>query len=156
MYNVYSMSYEQEQTEYREQLEKINSRISELERAFMQNPSLRISSNGGFYGNTQEEYLKLILQKHYGDFNTSGDSVYMLEYKLCKHKKKELEYKLKESKTDRNIIKTLDFIDGITPRHVSGRVYEVKDGDGCGTFCLWFLVVDAIIVFLYYIISGRS
>lgn len=78
----------------------------------------------------------------------------MLEYKLCKYRKKELEYKLKESKTDRNVLKTLDFIDSITPRHVSGRVYEVKNGDGCGTFCLWFLVIDAIIVFLYYIISG--
>ena len=150
------MSYEQEQAEYKEQLKTISSRISELEHAFMQNPSLKISANGGFTGNAQEEYLKLILQRQYGDFNTNGDSILMLEYKLCQHKKKELEYKLKETKTDRNIIKTLDFIDGITPRHVSGRVYEVKDGDGCGMFCLWFIVIDAIIIFLWYIISGGN
>ena len=124
------MSYEQEQAEYREQLKIISSRISELEHAFKQYPSLKISANEGFIGNTQEEYLKLILKRQYGDSNTDGNSVFMLEYKLCQHKKKEIEYKLKETKTYRTIIKTLNFVDGITPRHISGRIYKVKDGDG--------------------------
>ena len=119
-----------------------------------QYPSLKISANEGFIGNTQEEYLKLILKRQYGDSYTDGNSVFMLEYKLCQHKKKEIEYKLKETKTYRTIIKTLNFVDGITPRHISGRIYKVKDGDGCGMFCLWFIVIDAIIVFLWHIISG--
>lgn len=72
------MSYKQEQKEFQEQLRKINSRISDLENVFIQNPRLRFSSNGGFIGNTQEEYLKLILRDRYGDYNTSGDSVYLL------------------------------------------------------------------------------
>lgn len=139
------MSYEQEQAEYKKQLDKVVKRIEELDNAFAKHPYLKFSSNRSFGGNIQEEYLKVILQQNYGDYNTSNDSVYMLEYKLCQ---------LKESKTDRNVLKVLDYIDGITPKHVSGRVYEVKDGKGCGTFCLWFIIIDAIIVFLYYLISG--
>lgn len=148
------MSYEQEQAEYKKQLDKVVKRIEELDNAFAKHPYLKFSSNRSFGGNIQEEYLKVILQQNYGDYNTSNDSVYMLEYKLCQHKKRDLEIKLKESKTDRNVLKVLDYIDGITPKHVSGRVYEVKDGKGCGTFCLWFIIIDAIIMFLYYLISG--
>ena len=44
----------------------------------------------------------------------------------------------------------------IIPQHVSGRVYKVENGDGCGMFCLWFIVIDVIIVFLWYIISGGN
>ena len=150
------MSYEQEQAKYKEQLDKVIRRIEELDNAFAKHPDLKYSSNRGFRGNLQEEYLKMILQQNYGDYNTHNDSVYMLEYKLCQYEKSNLVIKLNESKTDRNISKTLDFIDGIIPRHVSGRVYEVKDGDGCATFCLWFFIIDAIIVFLYFLISGGN
>lgn len=147
------MNFEQEQAEYRKQLEEVTERLIELENAFIKYPKLKFSPNGGI-GNVQEEYLKMILQQKYGDFSTSGDSVFMLEYKLCIHRQRDLEIKLKESKTDRNILKTLNYIDGIIPEHVSGRVYKV--GDGCGTFCLWFIIIDAIGLFLWYLISGGN
>lgn len=157
------MSYEQEQAEYRKQLEKIEKRIKELDSVFREYPNLKFSDRkfGGreynvFDLNLNEEYLRSILRDNYGDVSTWDDSVLMLEYKLCKHKKRELEFKLKESKTDRRVYKTLDFIDGIIPRHVSGGKYYVKDGDGCAIFYLWLLVVGAIILFIWYIISEAS
>ena len=151
------MSYEQEQAEYKEQLDKVIKRIKELDNIFAKHPALKYKySSNRDRCNSQEEYLKIILQSNYGDYNTYNDSVYMLEYRLCQHKKSDLEMKLNESKSDRNISKALDYIDGITPKHVSGRVYEVKDGDGCATFCLWFIIIDAIVVFLYYLISGGN
>ena len=33
-------------------------------------------------------------------------------------------------------------------------VYKVENGDGCGMFCIWFLIIDAFIILLYWIISG--
>lgn len=66
----------------------------------------------------------------------------------------ELQSKLKESKTSRKISNTLEYIGSITPQHVGGRVYKVENGDGCGMFCIWFLIIDAFIILLYWIISG--
>ena len=77
-----------------------------------------------------------------------------MEYKLCAHRKAELEGKLEQSKFERGATKTLDYIAGITPQHVSGRMYKVEDGDGCGKFCLWFIIIDALIVFIWFLISG--
>ena len=61
-----------------------------------------------------------------------------------------------KSKIHRVIVteSNIDYIGSITPQHVSGRVYKVENGDGCGKFCLWFLIIDAFIIFLYWIISG--
>ena len=147
------MSYEQEQKQYREQLDKVNARIKILESLFLNAPHLKRR-----YGlnrvSAQEEYLMMILKHNYGDYSVSDDSIYMLEYKLCQYQKKELEYKLRESRTERNVSKTFDFIDGIIPRHVHGRIYEVKDKDGCGTFSLYFLIIGAIITFIISLFNG--
>ena len=32
-----------------------------------------------------------------------------------------------------------------------GRVYKVENGDGCGMFCLWFMIIDAIIIGIIYL-----
>ena len=53
-----------------------------------------------------------------------------------------------------NIGKTAEYIASITPQHVSGRVYKVENGDGCGMFCLWFIIINAIIVLIIYLTSG--
>ena len=50
-----------------------------------------------------------------------------------------------------NIGKTAEYLASITPQHVSGRVYKVENGDGCGMFCLWFMIIDAIIVGIIYL-----
>ena len=109
-------------------------------------------------GQRLDEYKRIqyerILQYKYNDYDTSNWSTLYLEYKIFKNKKDELMYKLTESKTQRNISKTVNYIGSITPQHVSGRVYKVENGDGCATFCIWFLIIDALLIFLYYIISG--
>lgn len=148
------MSYETDQIEYKKQLDAINSRIKDLDTLFSKSPNLKFTSYRPFSENTQEEYYKIILRNKYGDFSTQNDSLLMVEYKICQYRKKELEYKLKETKTSRNLCKTIDYLDGITPRHVSGRVYEVKDGDGCGMFCLWFMIIDGIILLIIYLFGG--
>ena len=50
-----------------------------------------------------------------------------------------------------NIGKTAEYLASITPQHVSGKVYKVENGDGCGMFCLWFMIIDAIIVGIIYL-----
>ena len=77
-----------------------------------------------------------------------------VEYKLLEHEKKDIEYKLKETKNQRRANKTLEYLENITPQHVSGRVYKVNDGDAFGTFCLWFCIIGTVIVLIYVLISG--
>lgn len=144
------MGYEEEQADYRKQLMAVDERIKMLDELFEMQPSLKKSAHNIFDISPEEEYYKIILRDKFYDTDTNGDSSLMLEYKLCKHMKDELEFKLSETKASRNVLKALNFIEGITPQHVSGRIYEVKDGDGCGTFCLWFMLVDVIIVLLLY------
>lgn len=157
------MNYEEEQAEYKKQHEQISRRLLILEEMFNENPNLRFRSSlysskiyrvDDRYENARRDVLEAILRNQYGDFSSSfGDSELMLEYKLCIHRKKFLELKIKESKADRKVQKTFDYIDGIIPEHVSGRVYKVKDGDGCAKFCLWFMIIDAIIIFLWWLVT---
>ena len=150
------MSYENEQIEFQKELEQIKARYEVLHEYFELYPNEKNKGIGST--NVVDDYKRMqyekILQCKYNDYDTYGWSSLYLEYKICKYRKNELEYNLKESKTHRNISKTVDFIGSITPQHVSGRLYKVENGDGCGTFCLWFLIIDAIIIFLYFIISG--
>lgn len=162
------MSYESERLELKKELEETNARLDALEKYFELNPQekFRYSSTGvpSNYSKTilsrnrLDEYKRIqyerILQYKYNDYDTSNWSTLYLEYKIFKNKKDELMYKLTESKTQRNISKTVNYIGSITPQHVSGRVYKVENGDGCATFCIWFLIIDALLIFLYYIISG--
>ena len=149
------MSYESEQIEFQKELEQIRARFEALDKYFELHPE---EKKKGFGSSSFGDYTRMqyeqILQRKYNDYDIYGWSTLYLEYKICRYRKNELEYNLKESKTHRNISKTVDFIGSITPQHVSGRVYKVENGDGCGTFCFWFLIIDAFIIFLYWIISG--
>lgn len=139
------MSYTTEQLEYKKQLEQVNKTLNELNTLLSQHPELKTDYSDNL--TPQKAYYKSILNSH--GISTWYDSELMLESKILTLKKKELEYKLKESKLSRNI----DKISNMIPQHVSGRVYAVKDGDGCGLFCLLFVIIDAIIVFIIYLFS---
>lgn len=171
------MSYENEQEQFAKELERVKSRFETLDNYFKQNPSEKEKRSypyGSDYGSNRidrllsgaderllfaaedykrQQYVRFLAAK-YNDYGNYNYSALYLEYKICKYRMAELQSKLKESKTSRNISKTVDFIGSIIPQHVSGRVYKVENGDGCGLFCLWFMIIDALIVFLYWIISG--
>ena len=139
------MSYTTEQLEYQKQLDQVNKKLNELNALLSQHPELKTDYSNNF--SPEKAYYQSILSSH--GISTWGDSELMLESKILTLKKSELEYRLKESKFSRNIGKISDII----PQHVSGRVYSVKDGDGCGLFCLLFLIVDGIICFIIYLFS---
>ena len=80
------------------------------------------------------------------------------DYRRKTARKKELERLLSQTSAERtkdniknNIGKTAEYLASITPQHVSGRVYKVENGDGCGMFCLWFMIIDAIIIGIIYL-----
>lgn len=84
-------------------------------------------------------------------------------YRNKKYRKRELQRLLAQTPTERtkeniknNIEKAAGYMASITPQHVSGRVYKVENGDGCGTFCLWFVLIDAIILLIYFLVSEAS
>lgn len=152
------MSYESDQIQYQKELEQIKDRLEILDKYFVIHPYEKKKDFArneylGDYDCTRIQYEQ-ILQRKYNDFDTCGWSVCYLEYKICLHRKYELEYKLKESKSHRNISKTINFLESITPQHVSGRVYKVENGDGCSMFCLWFVIIDAIIFFIIFLFLG--
>lgn len=97
-----------------------------------------------------------ILKKKYSYYGHYNYSTLYLEFLIFSFRKSELENKLDQSKVGRSVEKTMDFIVGITPQHVSGRIYKVEDGDGCAKFCLWFVIIDSALLFLYWLISGGN
>lgn len=156
------MSYEAEQEQFAKEFERVKSRFEALDNYFKQNPSEKEKQGGYILGSDsivenykRQQYEQILIQKYFDSINYNCSTLY-LEYKICKYRMAELQSKLKESKTSRNISKTVAYIGSITPQHVSGRVYKVENGDGCGMFCLWFLIIDAFIIFLYWIISGGN
>ena len=158
--NTKYMSYEAEQEQFAKELESVKSRFEDLDNYFKQNPSEKEKRSGYSFGSDsvvenyqRQQYERILIEKYFDSDNYNCSTLY-LEYKICKYRMAELQAKLKESETSRNISKTVDYIGSITPQHVSGRVYKVENGDGCGKFCLWFLIIDAFIIFLYWIISG--
>ena len=158
------MTYEQEQAQYQAQLNKIKAQMTELEEIINNSPETiythhnhRKSHIHDIFRQREQEQERMILQmmlrEKYGDYS-SENSVLKLRYKLLEHEKKDIEYKLKETKNQRRANKTLEYLENITPQHVSGRVYKVNDGDAFGTFCLWFCIIGTVIVLIYVLISG--
>lgn len=150
------MTYEQEQIKYAEELKQVSNELKGLEY---------------FFADPNQTNIKIIeCYKRYNPFkyNTVSEldieSFRLLlekEYEKQKARKKELERLLSQTSAERakdniknNIGKTAEYFASITPQHVSGRVYKVENGDGCGTFCLWFMIIDAIIILLYWLILG--
>lgn len=152
------MSYESEQKQYAEELEKLTERYEELKQFFADNPDQKENKTSYLSFNSTRDYGRMqyeqILEKKYYYYDHRKYSTLYLEFLILAFRTSELESKLNQSKLGRGVEKTADFIGGITPQHVSGRIYKVEDGDGCAKFCLWFIIIDAAIVFLYWLISG--
>lgn len=150
------MSYELEQKQYAEELEKLTERYEDLKQFFSDNPDQK--ENKTPYLNRSKDFGRMqyeqILEKKYNYYDHHKYSTLYLEFLILAFRTSELENKLKQSKVGRSVEKTADFIGGITPQHVSGRIYKVEDGDGCSKFCLCFIIIDAVIIFLYWLISG--
>jgi len=153
------MSYEQDNIKMKKELEILEPRFQVLKKYFDENPNAK-RKQVGFGGGrgvtssledsvTRTQYER-ILQNKYFHYPSWDESTLYLEYKIIAFRIADIKSKLNESKSQRNISKTMDYIGSITPQHVSGRIYKVENGDGCGTFCLWFVVVDAIIIFLLW------
>jgi hypothetical protein len=154
------MTYEEEQLKYAEELKTITSELRGLEDLFF-DPSLVDEKVWELYKqmNPLEEKYQLSSsqyekQKKIHRFKLLLES----DYHKKRSRKQELERLLSQSQAERTkdnvkngLGKTAEFMASITPQHVSGRVYRIENGSGCGTFCLWFLIIDAIIVFIIYL-----
>jgi len=142
------MGYEEDNTKMRTELSVLEKEYERLDRYFKVNPGAKTSRNEGYFERLKYEE---ILRKEYNEYNTLNDSILYMQFKIIKYRINHLKYSLNQSKTQRAISKSADFMGSITPQHVSGRVYKVENGDGCGTFCIWFIIIDAIIVFILYL-----
>lgn len=151
------MTYEDEQIKYAEELKEITFAISRLDEIFEDssktdvkileyykqlNPS-RFQFSSSFEIHQQISLFRNLLEE---------------DYRRKTARKKELERLLSQTSAERtkdniknNIGKTAEYLASITPQHVSGRVYKVENGDGCGMFCLWFMIIDAIIIGIIYL-----
>lgn len=155
------MTYEEEQIKYAEELQRITKELKGLDEIFM--------DSDHSYAKIMELYQQLNpydskclfvseyeMQQKINRFKQILED----EYSNKKYRKRELERLLAQTPAERakenmrnTIGKAAGYMASITPQHVSGRVYKVENGDGCGTFCLWFCIIDAIIVFIYWLIS---
>lgn len=154
------MTFEEEQLKYAEELKQVSSELKGLEEIFS-DPALVDAKIWEIYKqvNPLEMRYQLSTTK-YQILQKIQTFKQLLEsdYRKKRSRKKELERLLSQTPAERtkenvknNIGKTADYIASITPQHVSGRVYRVENGDGCGKFCLWFMIIDALIVLIFYI-----
>ncbi|EKX91111.1 hypothetical protein [Alloprevotella sp. oral taxon 473] len=155
------MTYEEEQIKYAKELKDITDAIRLLEKLFKDSNQ----ANARIW----EHYTQLNPTDARLSFSFEIQEKVMTrqllegDYRKKVARKKELERLLSQTPSERtkenlyvNIGKAVKYMASITPQHVSGRVYKVENGDGCGMFCLWFIVIDVIIGFLWYIISGGN
>lgn len=153
------MTFEEEQLKYAEELKKISVEFNFLHDLFS-DPSQVENKIWDFIKKSQ---VSLMDTKYLSDFQkyqefTRIKSYLENEYREKKSRKKELEYLLSQTPAERTKDKTLNkigeaakFVSSITPEHVSGRVYRVENGNGCAMFCIWFLIIDVLIIFIYYL-----
>lgn len=151
------MTYEDEQIKYAEELKEITFAISRLDEIFEDSSKIDVKIL---------EYYKQLNPSRF-QFSSSFEIQQQIslfrnlleeDYRRKTARKKELERLLSQTSAERtkdniknNIGKTAEYIASITPQHVSGRVYKVENGDGCGMFCLWFMIIDAIIIGIIYL-----
>lgn len=151
------MTYEDEQIKYAEELKEITFAISRLDEIFEDSSKTDVKIL---------EYYKQLNPSRF-QFSSSFEIQQQIslfrnlleeDYRRKTARKKELERLLSQTSAERtkdniknNIGKTAEYLASITPQHVSGRVYKVENGDGCGMFCLWFMIIDAIIVGIIYL-----
>ena len=151
------MTYEDEQIKYAEELKEITFAISRLDEIFEDSSKIDVKIL---------EYYKQLNPSRF-QFSSSFEIQQQIslfrnlleeDYRIKTARKKELERLLSQTSAERtkdniknNIGKTAEYLASITPQHVSGRVYKVENGDGCGMFCLWFMIIDAIIIGIIYL-----
>ena len=151
------MTYEDEQIKYAEELKEITLAISRLDEIFEDSSQTDVKIL---------EYYKQLNPSRF-QFSSSFEIQQQIslfrnlleeDYRRKTARKKELERLLSQTSAERtedniknNIGKTAEYLASITPQHVSGRVYKVENGDGCGMFCLWFMIIDAIIIGIIYL-----
>lgn len=120
------MSYKAEQIQYRKELEEVNRDFNKLEKLLEENPQLKVKKFSiiDIPDDFEERRYRKILENQYHDLQTFNDSKYMLLYKIPRHRKWELENNLR-----------------------------FENGNGCATFCFWFVIIEVIFVFLYIMAS---
>lgn len=153
------MTYEDEQIKYAEELKEITLAIRRLD-DFFEDSCLTDVKILEFYKRQNPSRYQFLSNFEIQQQTSLVRNFLEEDYRRKTARKKELERLLSQTPAERtkdniknNIGKTAEYIASITPQHVSGRVYKVENGDGCGMFCLWFMIIDAIIVLLYYLIS---
>lgn len=156
------MTYEEEQIKYAEELRQIIAALKGLDEIFM-DPDNSYAKILELYKQLNPSDYKYQLVSNFEMQQKINRFKHILEddYRNKKYRKKELERLLSQTPAERtkenirtSVGKAAGFMASITPQHVSGRMYKVENGDGCGIFCLWFILIDAIIVFIYFLISG--
>lgn len=151
------MTYEDEQIKYAEELKEITLAIRKFDEIFEDSSQTDVKIL---------EFYKRLYPSRF-QFSSSFETQQQIslfrnyledDYRRKTARKKELERLLSQTQAERtkdniknNIGKTVEYIASITPQHVSGRVYKVENGDGCGMFCLWFMIIDAIIIGIIYL-----
>lgn len=154
------MTYEDEQIKYAEELKEITLAIKRLDEIFEDSGQTNekiFESYKRLYPSRSHLSSNFEIQQQISIFRNLLEE----DYREKTARKKELERLLSQTPAERvkdniknNIGKTAEYIASITPQHVSGRIYKVENGDGCGMFCLWFIIIDAIIGLMVYLILG--
>ncbi len=126
------MTYEQENEQYKRELEKIKEEHSLLQSYFEENADLLKFQLDLYSKNRFKLYgIRRLDPKFIRMYELSGRIT-------------ELENKLKQSKWQRRKEKANEVINGAIPQHYSGRLYTVNE-KSCSTFLLWFIIIDLII-----------
>lgn len=146
------MSYEEEQRQLSEEYKQLKMKCDILSEYFKNNPQKKINSLSDGFNFQRDRLEQVALNK--GLSNYFRDSNEYLSYRLMAIRLAEIEHRLNQSRTQRAVTDGIKFMGSITPQHVSGRLYKVENGNGCGMFCLWFIVIDAIICLLIFLIHG--
>lgn len=144
--------HEDEQKTLLEEYERLQKQYEELKQYFDVNPQAKKRS-GVLNYNYQTDLLRRQAEK-YGMYDTYNDSDEYLHFKIIAARLDQCKHRLKQSKASRAFEDSVKFMGSITPKHVSGRMYKVENGDGCGIFCLWFIIIDAIICLLIFLFHG--
>lgn len=148
------MTYEEEQLKFAEELKQVNEFITSTNQNLRTiEHYMRIPSDDPIYHLSGDYRYKSYIQDRKSGLEK--------RLQLLENRKIDLVRLLSQSPSERKRYKrmekvgnAIEFMGSITPQHVSGRVYKVENSDGCGTFCLWFCIIDAIIVFIIYIATG--
>ena len=144
------MDYEEENIQLQKELDSLWVVIKPMKEYFEQHPEMK---KGDSNWSINRQLLEKKAQSLFiYDYYDNSDSY--LEFRILCMQYASIKNRLNKGKAHRIISDSADFMASITPQHVSGRVYKVENGDGCGTFCLWFVIIDALICFIYFLITG--